>query len=95
MSLDGGSALPVLAGDPADASRAGETIAVLSEDDRYLYLDGWKIVWDEGRGSWSLFYITRDRGETTDLADERPEKLAELVAAWEADEARGAAAALK
>ena len=34
-------------------------------------------------GRWELFNLAADIGETNDLADERPELLADLVEAWE------------
>lgn len=36
-----------------------------------------------GSGSWQLYDLSRDPGETNDLAAQHPEILAELVAAWE------------
>ncbi|NJM56080.1 MAG: DUF1080 domain-containing protein, partial [Verrucomicrobiae bacterium] len=44
-----------------------------------LIHDGWKIVTAYGR-PWALYDLTSDRTETHDLAKERPEKLAELLA---------------
>jgi len=47
----------------------------------------WKAVhmhapW--GPGEWQLFNLAADPGETTDLAAQHPEILAEIVASWEA-----------
>ncbi len=44
-----------------------------------LIHEGWKIVTAYGR-PWALYDLTSDRTETRDLAKERPEKLAELLA---------------
>ena len=53
---------------------------------RALRRGDWKIVWiwePYGEGRWWLFDLASDPAETRDLADENPEKLAELVAAWD------------
>ncbi len=36
-----------------------------------------------GTGEWELFNVVADPGETRDLADEHPELLQKLRAAWE------------
>ena len=43
----------------------------------------WKVVQEE-QGAPMLFHLGRDLGETTDLAAEEPERLAELRRTWEA-----------
>ncbi len=46
----------------------------------------WKAAWlapPLGKGDWALYNLDDDPGELTDLAGERPEVLAELLAAWE------------
>ncbi|PZU46772.1 MAG: arylsulfatase [Sphingomonas sp.] len=50
---------------------------------RALRLGDWKIT-DIGDGRWRLFNIADDPGETNDLGTSEPERLAELVAAWDA-----------
>ena len=48
--------------------------------------DGWKILWIEpafGKGTWELFNLKEDPTERNDLASVYPEKLAELIEAWE------------
>lgn len=45
----------------------------------------WKVLWLEspfGTDKWQLYDLSIDPGETRDLAEEEPEKLAELIAAW-------------
>ncbi|WP_447761782.1 arylsulfatase [Sphingopyxis panaciterrae] len=42
----------------------------------------WKLT-DIGDGTWRLFDIARDPGETRDLSLVQPDRRAELVAAWE------------
>jgi len=46
----------------------------------------WKIRWEFksfGKGDWELFNLTTDPVERRDLAAERPDKLKELLAAWD------------
>jgi arylsulfatase A-like enzyme len=54
---------------------------------RALRKGSWKIVWinapwGKGLGQWELYDLASDPTELHDLAAARPEKLAELVAAW-------------
>lgn len=57
---------------------------------RGYYRDGWEIVTlhrpltDFGDHEWELYDLTTDPTETTDLAAEHPDRVAELAAAWEA-----------
>jgi arylsulfatase len=53
---------------------------------RALRLGDWKIVRDAGprqAGSWQLFNLATDLGETTDLAAKEPARLEALVKRWE------------
>lgn len=46
----------------------------------------WKALWLEppfGVDGWQLYDLSSDPGETRDLAGEAPEKLAEMIAAWD------------
>jgi len=91
--IDGVDLLPHLAVD-AEASGAAEirrehywrvgTQAALRRGE-------WKILRGRGERTWQLFHVARDVGEERDLAKERPEKLAELEAAWRALDAQMAA----
>ena len=36
-----------------------------------------------GSGEWQLFNMAKDPGETEDLSEKQPQKMAELKAAWE------------
>ena len=47
----------------------------------------WKLT-DIGDGTWRLFHLARDPGETRDLSLQHPERKADLAAAWEAYAAR-------
>ena len=52
-----------------------------------LRMGKWKIVYmpvvNFGKGKWELYDLTTDLGETNDLADSNPEKLAEMLKAWD------------
>ena len=46
----------------------------------------WKAAWlapPLGKGDWALYNLDEDPSELADLAEERPEVLAELLAAWD------------
>ncbi len=46
----------------------------------------WKIVYANppwGSGRWELYNLTQDRSESRDLADKMPEKMREMLAAWQ------------
>jgi arylsulfatase A-like enzyme len=49
----------------------------------------YKIV-REGKRSWSLYNLAKNRTETIDLAHEQPDRVAELAAVWEARWDKGA-----
>ena len=53
---------------------------------RAIRKGSWKAAWlapPLGEGDWALYNLDEDPGELTDLAGERPEVLAELLAAWD------------
>ena len=94
-----GSVQPML-GESLSAFLAGEASAV--HDDEYVttwYHDGWAYL---RQGDWKisnldppfdesafeLFNLKQDPGETTDLADDEPEKLAEMIALWRQERLR-------
>ena len=43
----------------------------------------WKITTIEENGAWELYDLSKDRGETQNLAAEKPEKLEELIKLWQ------------
>lgn len=55
---------------------------------RAIYADGWKAVSAHSPGnsfhddSWELYQLTEDFSESTNLAGEHPERLAELIELW-------------
>ena len=55
---------------------------------RGLRVGDWKLVAAGRNGPWELYGLAADRSEAKNLAKTRPDKLAELVARWEALEKR-------
>jgi arylsulfatase A-like enzyme len=43
----------------------------------------WKITTIEEDGAWELYDLSKDRGETQNLAEDKPEKLEELIKLWQ------------
>ena len=41
-----------------------------------------KLVWDKGVRKWELYDLTKDRTETSDLADQQPARVEAMSAAW-------------
>ncbi|WP_338702373.1 arylsulfatase [Streptomyces sp. Q6] len=87
LAEDGTSFVPVLK-DAAAPSTHGEQYSEITGDRSY-YRDGLKLVTLHRPGTpyddseWSLYDITTDPTETTDLADRHPELVKELAAAWD------------
>ena len=85
---NGTSLAPVLA-DPVAAHERGGQYMEMSGHRGYFEGD-WEIVTRHedltpfGDHEWELYHLAQDRTETTDLADEHPEIVAELAAKWEA-----------
>ena len=79
VPMAGVSLRPVFAGEPL----AERPIFFEHEGNRAMYLGDWKLVAMRG-DSWSLYRIRDDRTEAVDLASTQPEKIAELVAPYEA-----------
>ncbi|MCC6175611.1 MAG: sulfatase-like hydrolase/transferase [Chloroflexi bacterium] len=62
--------------------------------DRGIWHDGWKAVVKHQKGvdfeqdRWELYHLAEDYAEAHDLAEERPEKLREMVERWWAEAGR-------
>ncbi|PLP98328.1 arylsulfatase [Cupriavidus pauculus] len=83
--ITGLSLLPTLQGKATGPARA--TFAEELYGRTYVYADNWKATWIEppfgpANGEWQLFDIRADRGETSDLAVQRPDVVADLKAKW-------------
>jgi arylsulfatase A-like enzyme len=85
--MTGRSMVPTLRSAAAPAQRNEAVYEMIGH--RGFYRDGWEVVtlhrpWTRfDDAEWELYDLTRDRTELHDLATERPDKLAELTAAWE------------
>ena len=83
--ISGLSLLPTLQGKATGPART--TFAEELYGRTYVYADNWKATWIEppfgpANGEWQLFDIRADRGETSDLAVQRPDVVADLKAKW-------------
>lgn len=89
--MTGTSMLPLL-DDSADRIHAPDELLALSHRmHAYARLGDWKIVSSDqyqGKGTFELFDLASDPGETTDASDRFPEKRAELLDSLEAFRAR-------
>jgi len=83
----GTSLQPAIARDGALGERS---LWWLHEGNRAVRVGDWKLVSEQRVGNWELYDLSKDRGETVDLAAKHPDKVRELTAAWQArlDEAR-------
>jgi arylsulfatase len=97
-ALDGISFAPVLAAAGASEPAPRQTQYFEMFGSRALYHDGWKAVtfkpiaplYDDGISAntpfsddrWELYHVAVDRAEIHDLAEQEPERLAELVELW-------------
>jgi hypothetical protein len=94
--ITGLSLLPTLQGNATDPSRT--TFSEELYGRTYVYSDNWKAVWIEppfgpADGEWTLYDIRADRGETNNLAAQRPDVLSDLKSAERLRRARGRGAA--
>jgi arylsulfatase A-like enzyme len=78
--LEGRSLAPILGGRPG-ADRPA--VFFEHEGGRAVLAGDWKLVARAG-GNWELYHLAEDATETRNLADRRPERVAELVRMWRA-----------
>ncbi len=86
-AMTGRSLLPVLNGTAQNVYAGNDIRAIEVSGNAALYKGDYKItrsVAPVGDGRWHLYDLATDPGETTDLADERPESLRELLTAYDA-----------
>ncbi len=50
----------------------------------FIASDGWKIVWQGPKTGWELYDLNTDRTELRNLASQKPEKVSQLAAQYEA-----------
>jgi arylsulfatase len=83
--MRGRSIAGILSGDGKEVYSADEPIGGEMGGGKWLRLGDYKAVWVPppfGQGEWRLFNLSKDPGETHDLAKKYPKKLEELKAAW-------------
>lgn len=83
----GRSLLPLLTGAMDEVHPDTEYTGWELNGHRAIRQGDWKIVWDlalpEEERRWMLFNLADDMNELNDLAAERPDKLAEMIALWQ------------
>ena len=87
--ITGASLLAALEGRTSRAHPEDAVFGFESNGQRYIQQGDWKMVYLRGgepfirSGEWQLYNIAEDRGETNDLAQERPEVVDRLLQEWE------------
>jgi arylsulfatase len=84
--ISGRSFLPVILDGAAPATNTLQYFEMAGS--RALVKDGWKAVCRHEKGAdfdaeqWELYHLDQDASECVDLAQEQPERLAELISLW-------------
>ena len=78
---EGRSLVPALMGEALNEDR---TLFWEHAENRAVRAGNWKLVAEGRRGAFELYDLEADRGETQNLAGERPEVVMELEAEWDA-----------
>ena len=84
--LYGRSILPVLVGQTTESATQPRSFGVEVSGNAALYRGNWKLVrtaLPRGDFQWRLFDLSKDPGETTDLADKNPALFKELRAEYQ------------
>ncbi len=85
-ALDGASMHTMIADDAAPPARQTQYFEMLGH--RGIWHNGWRAVTQHQKGTpydqdqWRLYDLERDFAETTDIADEQPDKLKALTELW-------------
>lgn len=86
LPIDGTSLLYTFGQPQAPEGKRAQYFELMGN--RGIWADGWKAVTHHKKGEdfeqdrWELYHVATDFSETEDLAQEYPDKLAELVALW-------------
>ena len=84
--MQGRSLVELLAGDVDSARGPEDWIGFEHWGNRAIRQGDWKLLWlhePMGKGRWELFNLADDPAERNDLAEELPQKVAELTAFWD------------
>ncbi len=87
LPMSGKNLLPVLRGEASAAYGPEESVGYELTGHGVLFQGPYKAMRHAppvGDGSWALYNIAKDPGEAKDLSAEEPERLARMVAAYEA-----------
>jgi len=79
LPLEGKSLAPILRGQQRTPH---DTLCWEFTGNRAIRQGQWKLVWDKLVRRWELYDMQADRTETTDLADEHPDRVAQMAADW-------------
>ena len=89
--IGGRSLVPALRDVAVDIHPSQEAVGFETAGHAGVFKGGYKLVRvgaPDGDGQWRLFDLAKDPGETRDLAAEQPQRLAEMLADYEAYAAR-------
>lgn len=89
LPMKGRSMLPVLSGEAAAVRGDNDVVGWELGGRKALRKGDWKIVWSNkpwGTGEWELYNLASDRAELNNLAASFPQKVAELIADYQAYE---------
>ena len=84
--MRGRSITGLLTGQEKAVYSADESVGAELAGGKWLRKGDYKAIFVPppfGSGEWQLFNVAKDPGETDDLSEKNPEKMAELKAAWE------------
>lgn len=87
LPMSGKNLLPLLRGEASQVYDPSETIGYELTGHGVLFQGDYKALRHAppvGDGSWALYNLVSDPGETEDLSAQEPERLARMVAAYEA-----------
>jgi arylsulfatase len=87
VPLHGMSVLDLFAGKVATPPTAVSQVGYELFGLKAFFVGDWKILWMPppfGPGEWELFNLREDPAEMNDLSGEYPDRLAEMIALWEA-----------
>jgi len=85
IPMTGRSLLPVLNGETQSAYSNDDIRAIEVSGNSALYKGDYKIlrsILPVGDGKWRLFNLANDPGETSDLSEEQPQKLQNMLVKW-------------
>ncbi|MBF8269919.1 MAG: arylsulfatase [Gammaproteobacteria bacterium] len=86
LPVTGKSLLPALTGAASEIHTADEYTGWELYGHRAIRQGDWKIVWDpteRDKARWYLFNLAADPGESNDLSERDPDKLAEMIKLWD------------